>query len=127
MTDYLRQVKTSGHRLTRARQVVLQYLQTQTEPQTAADILRGVGRARVDVASVYRTMELFEELGLVCREQQGDFGAFTLSDRHHHHITCRSCHRQTCLPCAQELPTPKGFSAVQHQIRLTGVCGACAK
>ncbi|MDD5110093.1 MAG: transcriptional repressor [Patescibacteria group bacterium] len=126
MTKYANQVKTAGRRMTKARQAVLRYLQNQEEPRTAAEISRGLNGLRVDLASVYRNVELLERLGVLMRSRQGNSAAYALSDRHHHHITCRSCRRRVCLPCEVSLPQPKGFRSVQHEVRLTGVCAACA-
>ena len=112
--------------MTRARQAILDRLGRQNEPQTVAAIYHTLGE-RINLTSVYRTVELLEKLGVVTREQQGNLSAYVLSDHHHHHIVCRSCDRQVCLPCAVPLPRYNGFTAVQHEIRMTGVCVACAK
>lgn len=129
MLDPLRQVKAAGVRLTKVRQVVLNYLQEQGEPQTVAAIHRAIGgRGGVDLASVYRTVELLERLGLATREQHPSGAIYVLADRHHHHIVCRSCRRQACLPCAGELPRSRqGFTAVQHQVMFSGLCATCAR
>lgn len=124
MTDHRNKVKAAGYRMTRARQAVLDCLQRQDEPQTAAAIYRTLGE-RIDLTSVYRTVELLEKLGLVTREQQDNLSAYTLFDHHHHHIVCRTCDVQTCLPCNVSVRPPNGFSAVHHQVMLTGVCATC--
>ena len=51
----------------------------------------------VNISTVYRTLELLEELGLVSHAHLGH-GAPTyhLADRHHHmHLVCRDCHAVT--------------------------------
>lgn len=126
MPEYLVRLRRAGHRLTKARRAVVACLQGRSEPQTAAAIHRDVEKHHVDLASVYRTVELLERLGLVMREPRGNRAAYALTDSHHHHIVCRSCQREACLPCAIDLPRPKGFFAIQHQVALTGVCAACA-
>ena len=118
-------IRSAGFRLTTVRQQVLEYLLRQTEPQSVAAIHRGLGQG-VDLASVYRTVELLQRLGVVVREPRDGQAAYSLADSHHHHIVCRSCDREECLPCDLRLPTPKGFSAVQHAVALTGVCATCA-
>ena len=127
MTEYLTRVRQAGCRLTKARRAVIAYLQAHDEPQTAATVHRGLRGMRTDLASVYRTLELLERLGVVSRESDGKTAAYAFADHHHHHIVCRGCHRKTCLPCALRLPSPRGFSAVQHQVVLTGVCASCAQ
>lgn len=125
MDKYLGKMKSTGFRLTKVRQAVLAYLERVQEPQTATAIFHGLGEPH-DLASVYRTIELFETLGIAAREQQGKLAAYVLADRHHHHIVCRSCDAHTCLPCEVSVRAPNGFSAVHHQVMLTGVCATCA-
>lgn len=125
MTNHRKQIKTAGRRLTRVRQAILAHIEATREPQTVAAIHHALAQ-RVDLASVYRTMELLEQLGVVTRETSSQPAAYALADRHHHHVVCRVCQRKACLPCAVSLPSPRGFTAVQHQVALTGVCAACA-
>lgn len=121
----LHQLKTAGFRMTAPRRRVLEYLRGQAEPQSAAAIHRGLGQG-VDLASVYRTVELLQRLGVVVREPREGRTVYSLAGAHHHHITCRSCARESCLPCDLRLPAPRGFSAVQHAVSLTGLCVSCA-
>ena len=122
----LERLQLAGFRITRIRRAVLRYLERQREPKTAADIFRGIGQGEVDLASVYRTVMLLERLGLLEREVQGRQAAFALAGNpHHHHIVCRACERQACLPCDFSLPPPRGFTAVQHHLTLSGVCANC--
>lgn len=121
----LHQLKIAGFRMTAPRRRVLEYLRGQAEPQSVAAIHRGLGQG-VDLASVYRTVELLLRLGLVVGETRGQGMTYVLSERHHHHIVCRSCARESCLPCDLRLPAPRGFSAVQHAVSLSGLCVSCA-
>jgi Fe2+ or Zn2+ uptake regulation protein len=123
--DYLQTIRAAGLRLTKARQAVVAALTEAKEPLTVAEIYERLGK-RADLVSVYRTVERLEALGLLTREQQGAHAVFALADRHHHHIVCRSCEQQACLPCDVTVPIPKGFSAVQHAVSLTGLCANCA-
>lgn len=127
MTKHLRTIRDAGYKLTRPRQVVLGYLQRQDEPQTAGTIYRRLRETGIDLVSVYRNVELLERLGVVTRGRQGKSATYALADRHHHHIICRSCRRQVCLPCAVSSPQPKGFSNIQHEVRFTGLCANCAR
>lgn len=121
-------LRAAGYRLTKPRRAVLSYLQRQREPKTAAEIYRGMGRRTIDLASVYRTVELLERLGLLERELQGKRASFALTtSTHHHHIVCRSCDRRDCLPCDLTVPPARGYRAVQHHLTLSGVCSSCAR
>jgi Fur family ferric uptake transcriptional regulator len=88
----------------------------------------------MDRASVYRTVGLFEKLGIVQRINIGWKYRIELSDSfagHHHHLICTNC--QTILPIDMrniedfiELTAKQnGFTAVTHQIEIQGLCGKC--
>lgn len=93
-TDWKTDLRQRGYRLTPQRQLVLEAVDT-LEHATPDDILCEVRRTAsgVNISTVYRTLELLEELGLVSHAHLGH-GAPTyhLADRHHHiHLVCRDC------------------------------------
>ena len=93
-TDWKSDLRQRGYRLTPQRQLVLEAVDT-LEHATPDDILCEVRRTAsgVNISTVYRTLELLEELGLVSHAHLGH-GAPTyhLADRHHHiHLVCRDC------------------------------------
>ncbi|MCX4395065.1 Fur family transcriptional regulator [Streptomyces sp. NBC_01767] len=93
-TDWKSDLRQRGYRLTPQRQLVLEAVDA-LEHATPDDILCEVRRTAsgVNISTVYRTLELLEELGLVSHAHLGH-GAPTyhLADRHHHiHLVCRDC------------------------------------
>lgn len=93
-TDWKTDLRQRGYRLTPQRQLVLEAVDT-LEHATPDDILSEVRRTAsgVNISTVYRTLELLEELELVSHAHLGH-GAPTyhLADRHHHiHLVCRDC------------------------------------
>ncbi|MER5974619.1 transcriptional repressor [Streptomyces sp. NPDC002055] len=93
-TDWQSDLRKRGYRLTPQRQLVLEAVD-RLEHATPDDILTEVRRTAggVNISTVYRTLELLEELGLVSHAHLGH-GAPTyhLADRHHHlHLVCRDC------------------------------------
>lgn len=111
-------------RLTRPRRLVFQVLQHNQKPQSAQYIHAGLKR-QVDLVSVYRSLQLFERLGLVQREHTRGEDYFYVADKPHHHITCTSCGKSECVPCGHHFAL-KGFRNVEHQLTLKGVCNVCA-
>jgi len=91
----------------------------------------------IDRASVYRSVALFEELGIVRRLYSGWKYKIELSDRfgnHHHHATCSSCGRVVPLEEDSELEESlrriaerHAFTITGHEIELTGICEECKK
>ncbi|MET9292109.1 transcriptional repressor [Streptomyces sp. NPDC003077] len=93
-TDWQSDLRKRGYRLTPQRQLVLEAVD-RLEHATPDDILTEVRKTAggVNISTVYRTLELLEELGLVSHAHLGH-GAPTyhLADRHHHiHLVCRDC------------------------------------
>lgn len=91
----------------------------------------------VDRATVYRTIELFETLGIVHRLNIGWKYKIELSDifhAHHHHFYCVNCGRTYPLPANPMLETmidsfvaKEGYSPRGHTLEISGLCGNCQK
>jgi Fur family transcriptional regulator, ferric uptake regulator len=126
-------LKQHGQSLTSSRQLVFAALQDK-EPQTMHEIVASC-HDQVDRASVYRTIALFERLGIVQRLQIGWKYKLELSDAFHHHH-----HHLTCLRCGQIIPLPEDqqlehrmrqlaaeahFQTQDHQMEIRGLCQDC--
>ena len=128
-------LKTWAYSLTKTRQAVFKALQDK-EPQTMHEIIMACN-GQTDRASVYRTILLFEKLGIVQRLQIGWKYKLELSDRfhrHHHHMTCQNCSQTYALPADQKLEArlrqlayKQNFRMTGHQLEIHGVCDNCQK
>lgn len=88
-----------------------------------------------DQATVYRNLNLFEELGIINRLHLGWHSKIELSDmfqHHHHHFTCLKCGLVTTLPENQVierelvlLARSQGFVSADHQLEIRGSCSSC--
>lgn len=126
-------LKSNGHSLTKTRKVVFLAL-LDKEPQTIAQLANAVS-SKVDRASVYRIITLFESLGIVERLQIGWKYKIELSDifaSHHHHITCVQCGKvqnfeesRTLEFELKQLAEEAGFMETGHQVELRGICETC--
>ncbi len=137
MQEALRQLqsslKESGHSLTTPREAVFQALLDQ-EPQTINELAKRLA-GRVDRASVYRIVALFEQLGIVNRLQLGWKYKLELSDTytdHHHHLTCLKCGRVIEIEEnniieyeLRQLAMEADFELTGHQLELRGICRSC--
>jgi len=89
----------------------------------------------IDRASVYRSTELFEKLGIITRIPNGWKYRLELGEKfleHHHHATCSNCGASIALPedkslekHLRELAAKRHFALQAHQIELVGLCEAC--
>ncbi|HEY1835578.1 MAG TPA: Fur family transcriptional regulator [Candidatus Saccharimonadales bacterium] len=126
-------LKAEGYSLTAARKAVFAALQHR-EPQTMHNIVAAC-RGQADRASVYRTIQLFESLGVVQRLQIGWKYKLELSDKfssHHHHLSCTKCGRTIAIdedPALEKrmrlLAKTNGFLPQDHQLEIRGLCSLC--
>lgn len=125
-------LKQHGFSLTEARRLVFTALQGK-EPQTMRQVVAAC--PSVDRASVYRTIGLFEKLGIVQRLQIGWKYKLELSDtfsHHHHHMTCSRCNR--IIPFdesrvleneLEQIARGNNFTMQGHQLEIQGLCSQC--
>jgi Fur family ferric uptake transcriptional regulator len=133
LTQFKEVLKQHGQSLTAARLAVFEALQDK-EPQSMADVVKACA-GQADRASVYRTVGLFERLGIVKRLQIGWKYKLELSDafhHHHHHLTCLHCGRIIPLPedslLEERLRLLAGrhhFRMKDHQLEIQGLCVDC--
>lgn len=135
-TDWKSDLRQRGYRLTPQRQLVLEAVDV-LEHATPDEILTEVRRTAsgVNISTVYRTLELLEELGLVSHAHLGH-GAPTyhLADRHHHmHLVCRDCESVTeadiseAAPLTDRLRATYGFETDMKHFAIFGRCADCAR
>lgn len=124
-------LKTAGYSLTGARTAVFEALVGQ-EPLSMHELVEKV--PQVDRASVYRAVELFEQLHIVQRLNTGWKYKLELTDKfsaHHHHMTCTNCGSTVALKEVElerfidVLAKTHGFRPTAHQIEIQGVCAKC--
>ena len=127
-------LRDAGQRVTAQRLVMLEALRpgehlsadevfARVEPQ-----LPGVCRS-----TVYRTIELFRDLGLVSEtDLGGGVRQFEPIDDRHHHLVCRACGDQLALddalvePLRAAIRERHGFAAEIDHLAVFGLCAHCA-
>jgi Fur family ferric uptake transcriptional regulator len=129
-----RTLKEKGYKLTPQRRMVLDLLHESRAHLTAEDIVNRIHMSAPDInkSTVYRTLELLEELGLVVRSALG--GRFIYHHREsgqHHHFVCRSCgsiiNGDENLLNHLKKSLQEGFDFqpdLKHMV-IYGLCGAC--
>lgn len=133
-TDWQSDLRKRGYRLTPQRQLVLEAVGT-LKHATPDAILCEVRKTAsgVNISTVYRTLELLEELGLVSHAHLGHGApAYHLADRHHHlHLVCRDC-AEVIAPDAgvaadftAKLRSEFGFDTDLKHFAIFGRCGSC--
>jgi Fur family ferric uptake transcriptional regulator len=140
-------LRGSGHRITMPRQAILEALHNTEEHLSAEDIFIAVREEypAIGLTTVYRTLELLVNMGIVFKFDFGDKRSrYELSEgpegfRHHHHLVCTKCARiidyTDYIDSEKELleKTENGlskkynFKISNHLIRFYGLCDRCQK
>ena len=138
MTDRQLQkvMRLHRRRLTPQRAAVLAYLAKSPGHRSAAEVLQGV-RATcpgISQATVYRTLEMLEELGLACCMEHDGRQSYLKrrsEQPHHHHLICIGCRRvidfTDCrlAELEERLQRETGFATEGHRLELYGRCPDC--
>lgn len=135
MTDtWHEELRARGYRVTPQRQLVLEAV-TGLGHATPEDICSRVQETArgVNISTVYRTLELLEELGLVTHTHLGH-GAPTYhlaSEADHVHLVCRGCGEVTeagpdlVHGLVSTLDDKLGFSTDVRHLTVFGRCRKC--
>jgi Fur family ferric uptake transcriptional regulator len=136
LPELTERLRRNTRRVTGARQAILRILDLQAHPLSNQEIFRALGRGECDLATVYRSLHLLEDLGMVQRFDLGDGVArFELAREggqgHHHHLVCTHCAEvvelEDCLVGGvdEQIAQRNGFKGVTHKLEFFGLCPAC--
>jgi Fur family transcriptional regulator, ferric uptake regulator len=128
------ELRSRGYRVTPQRQLVLEAIKG-LEHATPEDICAEVRQTArgLNISTVYRTLELLEQLGLVIHTHLGH-GAPTyhLAEQADHvHLVCRECGKVTEVPpetvrdLVSALDRQEGFETDVGHLTVFGRCGTC--
>jgi Fur family transcriptional regulator, ferric uptake regulator len=119
-------IRSCGYKATPQRQAVLSAIAARRH-QGLEEI-----RARcpeVGMVTVYRTLDLFSDLGLVRRLDLGRGPRYELAEDHHHHLICEGCGSVTefewCPVDLRDLPGAGAFEIRAHSLEVYGRCSVC--
>src|SRR3954452_21274461 len=118
------QIRGRGYKATSQRMAVLEAL-TAEQHQSLEEIWTrcpGVG-----MVTMYRTLDLLGELGIVRRLDLGDRPRYELAKDHHHHMICESCgdisESEECPLDPERLPIQGSeFEVRSHSLEVYGRC-----
>lgn len=120
-------MRGAGFKATPQRVAVLGALAAE-QHQSMGDLRRRC--PEVGIVTVYRTLDLLSELGVVRRLDLGDGPRYELAENHHHHLVCESCgyvseFDECPLDPARLISTSPGFEVRSHSVEVYGKCAAC--
>lgn len=124
-------LKKSGYSVTAPRQIVFDNLLD--GPISRARLADMISET-MDRATVYRTLDLFEKIGIVNRIWHNFESRVELSEifvPHHHHAVCQRCGKASDIVSSEleqeltRIAKKHNFLAVEHRLELSGYCENC--
>lgn len=130
------EARRRGVRWTTQRQVIVQTFLDAGGHLTVDELHQRVRRidGTVSAATVYRTVNMLERIGIAHRR---DFGGGSksfesaLNREHHDHLVCTICgriqefHHDRIEALQEEVANSHGFSLSHHRMELYGICRTC--
>lgn len=129
----------ADQRYTPVRRATVDALSSAPRPLTIIEILEAAD-ARLAQSSVYRTLTVLEEAGVIHRlPGPPGFARYELAEsltEHHHHLVCVRCGTVEDLPAssrlekivaraAEDVSQETGFKLHGHRLDLVGLCAGC--
>ena len=135
-TDWKHTLRDRGYRITPQRQLVFEAV-VALDHATPEELLARVQDTAegVNLSTVYRTLEVLEEVGLVTHTHLGH-GASTYhpaTAAQHLHLVCRACGSVTeadvtlADQLVGSLERAHGFDTDVHHFAIYGLCAACQR
>lgn len=134
--DLLSQIKKKGHRVTRSRELICKILEDSGHAHfTVDELYKKVTKKNtdIDLATVYRTLELLGEIGLIAHLHQahGSGIYFLKNNENTMHIICLDCNKiidvssKSYNKINDLLMSETQFKLIQNNFIYSGVCGNC--
>jgi Fur family ferric uptake transcriptional regulator len=137
--------KCCGYKITPGREAILNVLSKEEKHLSAEEIYMKVHALypAIGLTSVYRTLEIMKELGLIYEFDFGDGRSrYELAEgekgkNHHHHLVCTKCKRvidytdfidqeiKLLKDTERELSKKYEFNITNHLIQFYGLCKKC--
>ncbi|WFA09663.1 Fur family transcriptional regulator [Tissierella sp. Yu-01] len=145
MESYLNQYKgilqKEGYKLTNQRRDILKAIvDNRNEHLSCEDVfgIVSVENPEIGIATVYRTLQLFERLNIVYKINFDDGLSryelnFGTENHHHHHLICLKCGKvlevqlDLLESLEEEIENNGHFKIVDHNVKFYGYCNDCIK
>ena len=133
--SYVERLRRHGVRVTPQRLIVLEALAAHSGHISADEILRWAAARypAINLATVYRTLDLLLSIGLVAQTDFGSGVSFfeLVGEAPHHHLVCERCHAvlevndEALRPVRESILRDYGFFTNTRHLALFGTCHAC--
>ena len=137
LTNFKKLLRTNNLKYTKQRELILEIIYNNDGHFTPEDIYNLIKQTyptvKLGIATVYRTLTLLEESGIVSSISfgvQGKKYEFGLTD-HHDHLVCMECGKieefidDTIEKRQEEIAKKYNFEMRDHIMKIVGICQAC--
>lgn len=124
-------------KLSHPRLLIYQELSNAATPLSPQELFHSLIRRkkRIGLTSIYRSLDLFESLGIVFKMINGSTAKYKLCELedHHHHIVCKTCGSVVELDFCDisdwsvKVMESTGYEVTDHQLNFYGFCKACQR
>ena len=129
-------LRSHGRRLTRQRRLIWDVLAAEPDRHLSAQDVTDRVRERapaVTPSTVYRTLDVLVEAGLVLRTDLGEERVYyePAYEHHHHHLVCERCgavrhvHDDVLGDLRERIEATSGYVLAGREITLFGTCPDC--
>jgi len=128
-------IKEKRLRMSHPRLLVYQELFNAIRPLSPQELYQCLLRKerRIGLTSIYRSLDLFESMGMVFKLMSGSNVKYKLCELedHHHHIVCKTCGKVVELnfcdisKWSEKVMESTGYQVTDHQLNFYGFCKAC--
>ena len=130
-----RKLSDLGYRLTPQRLMILKAIEDADNHISAEEIYAQIRThyPQMNISTVYRTLELVKERGLVTETDMGDGRVryHCMGKGHHHHLVCQKCGQITDVeeaivaPLWAEIQSEYNFKVDMKHLAFFGQCSKC--
>ena len=126
-----------GRSVTTQRRLILELIRSAKGHLDADELFRRAKEQepRISLATVYRNLKLFKELGLIAESNLGEAHSHyeIRGTVEHHHLVCLGCglvvefDNPLIAKAKAKIQQQKGFDIVSAQLKMEGYCPKCKR
>lgn len=134
-------LKEKGYKLTPQRRAIVDIIISNEGKHLTTEELYDLVKVNcpeIGLATVYRTVQLLEEMGVICRFELDDgcnrYELVHEEENHrHHHLICTNCGKVIEVEAdlleilEQDIQTKYDFKVKNHSVKFYGLCSECSR
>lgn len=133
MLDFSALLRKSNNRVTQARIKIFKALENNNQPISVSDLIKEC--PEINRSSIYRTLDLFQQLGLINIVAMGFKKRYELAEPfrpHHHHLICQKCGKIIAIDhpelekLIEQIARSSNFTNIEHHFEIYGYCQKCS-